>query len=176
MTEQFVVANGLRLAYDEFGKPEDQVMLLIMGLATQMIAWPESFCEDLARQGYRVIRFDNRDIGLSEKLETAKPPNIAVAALLHRLGLPIRVPYTLVDMADDTVGLLDALNIDRAHLVGVSMGGMIGQLVTARFPERVHTFTSIMSSSGNRRLPAPKPKVTAALMRRPLSDEESYIA
>ncbi|MBT8151532.1 MAG: alpha/beta fold hydrolase, partial [Gammaproteobacteria bacterium] len=153
----------------------DPAIVLIMGLATQMIAWPESFCEGLASEGFRVVRFDNRDNGLSDKFHHARPPNIPLALLRARMGLPLSVPYTLRDMADDTLGLLDALSIEQAHVVGVSMGGMIGQLVTALYPQRVQSFTSIMSSSGDRKLPAASAKVSAAMLRRPRLGEQAYI-
>ena len=176
MQEKYVIANGVRLAYDEFGDSTDPAMLLIMGLATQMIAWPESFCEQLAAQGYWVIRYDNRDIGLSEKIENAKPPNVAKLILQSKLRLSVKVPYSLKDMADDSVGLLDALKIDKAHIVGVSMGGMIGQLVTAHAASRVHTFTSIMSTSGDKKIPAAKRHITAAMLRRPDNSEQAVLA
>jgi pimeloyl-ACP methyl ester carboxylesterase len=127
MSEKYVRANGIELAYDEFGDPENPVILLIMGLGTQMIAWPEDFCRGLAARGYRVIRFDNRDIGLSQKMEGARVPNVIKMAAWSRLNLPLKVPYKLHDMAEDAIGLLDALDIRSAHLVGASMGGMIAQ-------------------------------------------------
>ena len=176
MQEKYVIANGVRLAYDEFGDSTNPAMLLIMGLATQMIAWPEAFCEQLAAQGYWVIRYDNRDIGLSEKIESAKPPNIAKLIIQSKLRMTVKVPYSLKDMADDSVGLLDALEIDKAHIVGVSMGGMIGQLVTAHSASRVHTFTSIMSTSGDKKIPAAKRHITAAMLRRSDNSEQAVLA
>lgn len=165
MSEKYVDANGVRLAYDEFGDEADPAMILIMGLGTQMIAWPVEFCEQLAAKGFRVIRFDNRDIGLSEKMHNADKPNLLWVLLRARLGIPFNVPYTLKDMADDVVGLMDALNVDRAHLVGASMGGMIGQLVAAHNEHRVISFTSIMSTSGSRRIPPPKPEIMREMVR-----------
>ena len=155
MSEKFVVANGIELAYEEFGDSCDPVMLLIMGLGTQMIAWPTTFCLDLAARGYRVIRFDNRDIGLSEKMEGAATPSVLKLAACARLNIPMRVPYKLHDMANDVIGLMEALDIDSAHLVGASMGGMIAQIISANFPDRVLSLTSIMSTTGAPHLPPP---------------------
>ncbi|MEH6549920.1 MAG: alpha/beta hydrolase [Pseudomonadales bacterium] len=176
MSHKFIEANGLQIAYDEFGQADHPAIILIMGLGTQMIAWPEEFCMGLVDQGFRVIRFDNRDIGLSEKLENSKTPGLLKLLLLSRLNLKSKVPYRLLDMAHDTVGLMDALDIGAAHVVGASMGGMIAQLVTGHFPERVLSLTSIMSTSGRRGLPSPSAKVTRQLVRRPKgTGEEDYI-
>jgi pimeloyl-ACP methyl ester carboxylesterase len=166
-SEQYVKANGIELAYDEFGEAGRPVILLIMGLGTQMIAWPEAFCSDLAAHGFRVIRFDNRDIGLSQKMEGAKVPGILKIAAYSRLRLPVKVPYLLHDMAADAVGLLDALDVSSAHIVGASMGGMIAQLVAGHFPFRVLSLTSIMSTSGCRSLPGADRKVALHMVRRP---------
>jgi pimeloyl-ACP methyl ester carboxylesterase len=167
MSEQYVRANGLQLAYEEFGEPDQPAIVLIMGLGTQLIAWPEDFCRGLAARGFRVIRFDNRDIGLSQKIEGMQLPNLVKLAAYSRLKLPMKVPYTLHDMAKDTVGLLDALDISAAHLVGASMGGMIAQLVAGNYPFRVLSLTSIMSTSGCRSLPAADRKVSLHMLRRP---------
>ncbi len=167
MSEKTIEANGIRLAYEEFGDLSDPVILLIMGLGTQMIAWPESFCQGLAARGYRVIRFDNRDIGLSQKMDGARVPGMLKLALYSRLKLPLNVPYTLHDMARDAIGLLDALDIDSAHLVGASMGGMIAQLMAGNFPCRVLSLTSIMSTSGRSSLPPADRKVMLHMARRP---------
>lgn len=172
MSEQYVKANGIRLAYEEFGKPDNPAIVLMMGLGTQMIAWPEAMCNGLAERGFRVIRFDNRDIGLSEKMENAHVPQAASVMLRSKLGLPVNVPYTLTDMARDLVGLLDALKIHRAHLVGASMGGMIGQIVAAKFGERLYSFTSIMSGSGNPRIPTARPDVVRSMLKRSLGLEK----
>tara|TARA_R110002049_G_scaffold56036_3_gene154865 strand:- start:378 stop:1262 length:885 start_codon:yes stop_codon:yes gene_type:complete len=169
MSERYVHANGIRLAYDEFGQPDRPVILLIMGLGTQMIAWPEAFCHGLAMRGYRVIRFDNRDIGLSEKMQAARLPNMLKMAAFSRFDLPLDVPYRLQDMAQDTIGLMDALDIDAAHVVGASMGGMIAQLVAGHFPFRVLSLTSIMSTSGRKTLPGAKREVALHMLRRPRS-------
>ncbi|MBT8115786.1 MAG: alpha/beta fold hydrolase [Arenicella sp.] len=175
MSEKYVNANGVQLAYDEFGNQSDPAMILIMGLGTQMIAWPEELCEQLADKGFRVVRFDNRDIGLSEKMHNADKPNLLWVLLRARLGVPFKVPYTLKDMADDTVGLMDALDIDKAHLVGCSMGGMIGQLVSAHAGHRVLSFTSIMSTSGSRKLPSPRPEIMRAMTRGAANSEEELV-
>lgn len=167
MSEKYVRANGIDLAYDEFGDSQNPVMLLIMGLGTQMIAWPQEFCEGLAARGYRVIRFDNRDIGLSQKMDDSRAPNILRMVACSRLNVPFKVPYRLHDMAEDAIGLLDALDIGSAHVVGASMGGMIAQLMAGHFPFRVLSLTSIMSTSGRRSLPGADRKVALHMVRRP---------
>ena len=172
MSEKYVTANGIRLAYEAFGDPANPAVVLVMGLGTQLIGWPMALCEGLVDRGFHVIRFDNRDIGLSEKFENAHIPQAATLMLRSKLRLPLNVPYTLDDMAKDCVGLLDALNIDRAHLVGASMGGMIGQIVAARFGERLHSFTSIMSTSGNPKVPMARPNVVMAMVKRSLGLEK----
>lgn len=164
-----VSANGIEIAYDERGKPDNPAIVLIMGLGTQMIAWPEEFCDGLAARGFRVVRFDNRDIGLSTKLEGGRPVNLTTLFLRAFIGLPVRSPYTLNDMARDAVGLMDRLGIDRAHVVGASMGGMIGQIAAAEHPSRVRSLVSIMSTSGARGLPSAKSEAMAAL-RKPRPD------
>jgi pimeloyl-ACP methyl ester carboxylesterase len=167
MAEKYVRANGIELAYDDFGESRNPVILLIMGLGTQMIAWPEEFCEALAARGYRVIRFDNRDIGLSHKMHGARVPNMIKLAAWSRLSLPLKVPYHLDTMAQDAIGLLDALHIKAAHVVGASMGGMIAQLMAGHFPSRVLSLTSIMSTSGRKSLPGVDRKVALHMLRRP---------
>ena len=171
-----VAANGLKLAYETFGNPAHPPLLLIMGLGAQMILWPEDLCERLAAGGYHVVRFDNRDIGLSDKLDHLGRPRLMRAGLAHTLRLPLSAPYRLDDMARDTIGLMDALNLASAHVVGLSMGGMIAQLVAALAPQRVRTLTLMMTSSGNRRLPGPSLKLQLRLVRRPEgSDREALI-
>lgn len=145
-------------------------VLLIMGMGMQLTAWPQTLVDGLLRGGYRVIRFDNRDAGLSQTFDGARTPSLARAFFRLQLGLPLRVPYTLADMAADTLGLLDALQLPRAHVLGVSMGGMIAQRLALAAPERVHSLTSIMSSSGARGLPGPRPQVLRLLMQRPRAD------
>ena len=160
-----VQANGITIEYAESGPHEAPVILLIMGLGMQLIAWPQSFCDGLAARGFRVVRFDNRDVGHSTPMRSAG--SIATTSMMARafFGLPVRPPYTLIDMARDALGLMDALGIARAHVVGVSMGGMIAQILAIEHPERVKSLTSIMSNTGDRRLPGPKPKVLRALLR-----------
>ncbi len=173
----FVKANGIDIAYEETGESRAPAILLIMGLGTQLIAWPDVFCEGLAKRGFRVIRFDNRDVGLSTKIEGGPPVDIGAAFANLMAGKPVVAPYKLADMAKDAVGLLDALGIAQAHVVGVSMGGMVGQLVAADFPQRTRSLVSIMSSSGDRSLPPGKPEAMAVLVApRPDSkDREALI-
>jgi pimeloyl-ACP methyl ester carboxylesterase len=175
MTERYIEANGIRLAYDEFGDPSHPAMVLIMGLGTQMIAWPEAFCQGLAARGYRVIRFDNRDIGLSQKMQGQRAPGVLKLLSYSKLNLPLRVPYTLQDMAQDAVGLLDALEIEHAHIVGASMGGMIAQLVAGHHPQRVLSLTSVMSTSGHRSLPGPDIKVAKQMLLRPRTGSQQEL-
>src|SRR5258705_4265417 len=160
-----VSANGIEIAYDDRGSQTDPAILLIMGLGTQMIAWPEAFCDDLAVRGFRVVRFDNRDVGLSMKCDAAPP--IDLGAVLQRVmgGEKINPPYDLTDMAADTVGLMDRLAIKKAHIVGASMGGMIAQIVAAQYPDRVRSLGSIMSSSSDPGLPQAMPEAMTALMQ-----------
>lgn len=160
-------ANGIKLEYLSQGDPARPTLLLIMGLGTQLTGWPEDLCETLVDCGYHVLRFDNRDIGLSEKIDRARPPNIALLAGMRMLGLPVRAPYTLDDMARDALGLIDGLGIEKVHLVGASMGGMIAQLFAARFPGRTLSLTSIMSTTGHPSLPRAERSATRALMLKP---------
>lgn len=175
----YAKVGDLELTYDSFGDAAAEVILLIAGLGTQMIRWTNPFCDELARVGYRVIRFDNRDAGCSTHF-TAHGKldfNALVATLMA--GQRPEVPYTLYDMAADAVGLLDALAIKRAHLVGRSMGGMIAQIMASEYPERVLSLTSIMSSTGNPALPQAAPDVMASMMRPapdPKIDEEGYLS
>jgi len=172
-----IKANGIELEYEEFGDRDAPAILLIMGLAGQLIHWPEEFCVALARAGYRVIRYDNRDIGLSSKMDHLGKPNVMRSAVRAFLRLPVRAPYKLDDMAADAVGLLDALGIKTAHLVGASMGGMISQIVAAKHRSQVRSLTLIMTTSGNPWLPQASLKVRLRLVKRPEStDRESLIA
>jgi len=168
-----IKANGITLEVEDTradGSQNDRpAVLLIMGLGMQLIAWPPALVQALVDAGYRVIRHDNRDIGLSQPFDHLGAPNLVWASLQHRLGLSPRAPFTLKDMAADAVGVLDALKIERAHIVGVSMGGMIAQRVAIAAPQRVLSLTSIMSSSGARGLPRAKPRVLKALLSRPAS-------
>jgi len=165
-------ANGIRIAFDTAGDPKAVPLLLISGLGLQLTAWPDEFVEGLVELGFYVIRFDNRDTGLSTKFEHAGTPSLGLAWLKSLVRWPIRPPYTLEDMADDAVGVLSALGVARAHVVGASMGGMIAQLLAAKFPSRVLSLTSIMSSSGRRGLPGPTPEVRRAMTRRPSADAD----
>lgn len=160
-------ANGIRIAFDTAGDPKAVPLLLIAGLGLQLTAWPDEFVDGLVELGFYVIRYDNRDTGLSTKFEHAGTPSLGLAWLKSLVRWPIRAPYTLEDMADDAVGVLSALGVARAHVVGAAMGGMIGQLMAAKFPSRVLSLTSIMSSSGRRGLPGPTPEVKRAMLRKP---------
>ena len=162
-----IQANGLRIEVDDQGPTDGPVVLLIMGLGMQLIAWPQALVQALIERGFRVVRFDNRDIGLSQGFDAAGVPNIAVAGLRHWLHLPVRSPYSLADMARDALGLLDALGIGRAHVCGASMGGMIAQHLAASAPERVASLTLMMTSSGARSLPKPSWAVQRKLLSRP---------
>jgi pimeloyl-ACP methyl ester carboxylesterase len=150
-------------------------MLLIMGLGAQMILWDDDFCRQLAARGFRVIRFDNRDIGMSGKLTGGKRLGPLELLKLRFLNIPVAAPYRLHDMALDVIGLLDALGIKSAHLVGASMGGMIAQEVAISFPQRVRSLTSIMSTTGNPKLPPPTREAAAVLMAPPPKTREEYL-
>jgi len=168
-------ANGIEIEYDTFGNPSDEPIVLVMGLGSQMILWHEDFCERLAARGHWVIRFDNRDIGLSTKFDDAGIPNPLELLMKMQQGERLDVPYTLDDMADDTVGLMDALGLERAHVCGASMGGMIAQTVAIRHPARVKSLTSIMSSTGSPNLPGPKLEVMSVLITPIPPDREGYV-
>ncbi|MGQ0587415.1 MAG: alpha/beta fold hydrolase [Gammaproteobacteria bacterium] len=171
-----VRANGIRLEYETFGDKGAPPLLLVMGLGGQLVLWPEEFCRALAEAGYYVLRFDNRDVGLSSKMEQARRPRLLRAALAARLGFRVEAPYTLDDMAADTVGLLDALELPRAHLAGASMGGMIAQIVAAKYPQRIDSLTLIMSTSGHPRLPRPRLELQLRLVKPPpANDRETLI-
>jgi pimeloyl-ACP methyl ester carboxylesterase len=162
-----IQTNGIALEVEDHGPPSGEPLVLVMGLGMQLLAWHEDFVARLVDRGFRVIRFDNRDIGLSQSFDAAGVPNLAAASLRHVLGMGVRSPYTLADMAADTVGLLDALGIARAHVCGASMGGMIAQHVAVGWPQRVKSLTLMMTSSGARRLPGPSLKIRSALISRP---------
>lgn len=168
-----LTANGIRIAFDTSGDPKSVPLLLVHGLGMQLTAWPDEFVEGLVDLGFYVIRFDNRDCGLSTKFEQAGTPNLSLAWLKSRVGWPLRPAYRLGDMADDALGVLSALGVARAHVVGVSMGGMIGQILAAGHPERVSSLTSVMSSSGRRGLPGPTRPVREALLRRPANPRDA---
>jgi pimeloyl-ACP methyl ester carboxylesterase len=169
--EQMAPANDVELCYQEMGDSDGEPLLLVMGLATQMIAWDEEFCEMLAERGFRVVRFDNRDIGRSTKLRSAGLPG-KVDLFIGRRGT---APYLLRDMAADTFGLMDHLGIESAHLVGASMGGMIVQTAAIESPERVRSLTSIMSTTGSRRVGHPSYRTFGLLLGNPPRDREAAI-
>lgn len=172
-----VKSNGLdfEVEINEPGRPDGApTVLLIMGLGMQLVAWPPEFVKALTDAGYRVVRLDNRDIGLSYKT-TAKVPNLVWMGLKFRLGFAVRTDYTLRDMVEDTRGVLDALNITRCHVIGVSMGGMIAQGLASHHPDRVLSLTSIMSTTGARGLPQATSAATMALLKRPKSRKREDI-
>lgn len=158
---QFADANGLTIAYETFGSPGDPPMLMVMGLGTQMIAWPDELCRALADRGHFVVRYDNRDVGLSTHLTDAPAPTLS--RILLRRGRP---PYTIDDMADDAAGLVDALGLGSAHVVGASMGGFIAQSLAIRAPSRVRSLTLMMTSSGSPLVGHPRPRLFVLLLRR----------
>src|ERR1700727_1914476 len=164
-----VRANGIDIEYESFGRESDPLILLIMGFGAQLIFWPDPLCEGLAAKGFRVVRFDNRDVGKSTHLvgETAPDPRALFAEVMA--GRQPYVPYTLDDMADDTVGLMDALGVAHAHIVGASMGGMIAQLVAINRPGRTKSLTSIMSTTDRRDRPTGTPEPGRVLSRPPNS-------
>jgi pimeloyl-ACP methyl ester carboxylesterase len=172
MNEQFCdIGGGIRLCYETFGDPADPALLLIMGLGTQMVAWHDDFCAQLVREGFHVIRYDNRDIGRSTHLEGAPTPTLR--------QLVMRRPpaaYLLEDMADDAARLLDHLGIDGAHVVGASMGGMIAQTLAATRPERVLSLASIMSTTGSRRVGQPAYRVLPIFLKQAPNEREAFIA
>jgi pimeloyl-ACP methyl ester carboxylesterase len=170
-----IATNGVELEYETFGSARKPAIVLIMGLGAQMILWDEEFCEALAQRGHRVIRFDNRDVGLSTKLEDAGVPDVAAALAAVAQGGPLSAAYTLHEMADDTAGLLEALGIDAAHVVGASMGGMIAQTLAIRHPQRIRTLTSIMSTTGNPALPPAAPAAMRVLMTPAPTQRAAYI-
>jgi len=168
-----VKANGITLEVEEHGSAQGEPLVLIMGLGMQLIAWHEDFVQMLVDRGFRVIRFDNRDIGLSHSFDHLGVPNLAVEALKHAVGWSVRSAYSLADMADDTVGLLDAMGIAKAHVCGASMGGMVAQQLAARHPGRLKSMTLMMTSSGARHLPGPSMRVRGAMISRPV-DPKSF--
>jgi pimeloyl-ACP methyl ester carboxylesterase len=167
-------ANGIELCYDSFGDAQAPPLVLIMGLAAQMIAWDDAFCAALADRGFWVVRFDNRDIGLSTRLENLGVPNVPQLLQAHFAGQPVSAPYTLSDMAGDVVGLLDALGIASAHVVGASMGGAIAQTLAIEHPQRLRSLTSIMATSGDPSLPPPTPQALQLLMTPTPTDQAGY--
>jgi pimeloyl-ACP methyl ester carboxylesterase len=162
-----VQANGITIEYETCGNPGDPAIVLIMGLGVQMILWPDELCERLAACGFHVVRFDNRDVGLSSSLDHLGRPSVVVEYGKYLLGLPVKAPYLIEDMARDTAGFLEALGIERAHAVGASMGGMIAQNLAADHPEKVKSLVSIMSTTGSRKLPLPEVRAMRAMLQPP---------
>jgi pimeloyl-ACP methyl ester carboxylesterase len=169
-------ANGINICYEIFGEASAEPMLLIMGLGGQMVLWDDAFCEQIAVRGFRVIRFDNRDVGQSSKLTGGKRLTWLELLKLRFLKIPVMAPYTLRDMAEDTIALMDVLGIRTAHMVGASMGGMIAQEIAITFPERVRSLISMMSTTGNPKLPQPTREAISIFMAPPPRSRDEYIA
>ena len=167
-----VLANGLQIEVDLQGPPEGEPLLLIMGLGMPLVGWPDELVADLVARGFRVIRFDNRDIGLSQRFDHLGVPNLALDSFRFAFGMRVRSPYSVADMAADTLGVLDALGIASAHVCGASMGGMISQQLAVRHPTRIKSLTLMMTSSGSRKLPGPSLKVRRAMISRPGSPKD----
>jgi pimeloyl-ACP methyl ester carboxylesterase len=170
-----VSANGIQIEYETFGEPSSPALLLIAGIGGQMIGWDEELCKKWAQKGLYVIRFDNRDVGLTSKMEEAGIPDIEAVVKAVKNGEKPNVPYTMGDMADDSVGLLDALKIDKAHICGISMGGIIAQTIAFKHPTRVRSMTLIYSTTGNPELPQPKPEVMELLLTPPPPGRDGFI-
>jgi pimeloyl-ACP methyl ester carboxylesterase len=171
MAEELAKVGDIEICFETFGSPDDPAMLLVMGLGTQMIAWPEEFCRRLADHGFLVIRYDNRDVGRSTHMRQHRPPTVRQLLLRDKRA----APYSLADMADDGMRLLDHLGIERAHVVGASMGGMIAQTIAARHPDRVISLASIMSNTGHRWKGTPGLRVYPIFIRRPASNREGAV-
>ena len=172
---RYADVDGLRLAYETFGDEDGRPLVLIMGLASQMLMWDEDFCCRLAERGHCVVRFDNRDVGLSSRCDQLGRPSLLRSMIAARRGREVDAAYTLDDMAADTVGLMAALGLERAHVAGASMGGMIAQAMAISHPRRVLSLTSIMSSTGNPRLPYPTWAAAKTLLRRPPRTKDAYV-
>lgn len=167
--------NNIEIEYETIGDASLKPLLLIAGLGSQLLAWSDEMCEIFADNGFFVIRFDNRDVGLSTKFEDAGIPNMMEISAAYNRGKIPNIPYTLEDMADDAVGILDSLNIDKAHICGASMGGMIAQIIAYRHPYRVSSLTVIMSTTGNPELPPSKPEILMQFFAPVPSEREAYI-
>jgi pimeloyl-ACP methyl ester carboxylesterase len=170
-----VKANGIEIAYGTFGEREGRPLLLVMGLSRQMVAWPEAFCKRLAEIGHFVVRFDNRDVGLSSKMEDAGFPDLTGVMMDYQAGRILNAPYTLSDMAADAIGLMDAIRLEKAHVCGLSMGGMIAQTMAMEYPDRLLSLISMQSTTGEPGLPAASPQVMEVLFSPPPSEREAYI-
>ncbi len=171
-----VVANGIGIEVDDQGPPDGPPLLLIMGLGMQLTGWPDELVRLLVAQGFRVLRMDNRDAGLSQGFDDAGVPNLAMAGIRYALHLQVSSPYRLQDMAADARGVLDALGIHQAHVCGASMGGMIAQHLAVRSPTRVKSLALLMTTTGSRRLPQPSLRVRGALMSRPDGRDPQAVA
>lgn len=168
--------TSIEIFYEDHGDPSHEAILLVMGLGAQLTLWPDELVDALVGDGFRVIRYDNRDIGLSQKMDGARAPSLATQVLRKKFGWPAKVPYTLSDMAHDGIGLLDALEIKSAHVVGASMGGMIAQLMAVHHGARLLSLTSIMSTTGHGKLPqAEKHAMDALIAPLKAMDEESLV-
>ena len=167
--------NNIEIEYETIGDPNSKPLLLIAGLGSQLLAWSDEICENFAERGFFVIRFDNRDVGLSTKFEDAGLPNFVEINTAYAQGEIPEVPYTLENMAGDAAGVLDALNIDKAHVCGASMGGMIAQILAYKHSSRVLSLTVIMSTTGNPELPKAKPEIMAQFFAPVPSEREAYI-
>ena len=170
-----IPSNGIEIELDDRGLPGSEPLLLIMGLGMQLVAWPDELVQQLVSRGFRVLRIDNRDAGLSSQFDHLGVPNVAWAALRHAMHLPVSAPYSIADMAADTLGVLDALGLSKVHVCGASMGGMIAQHLAARYPERVKSLTLIMTTTGARRLPQARSHVRRALLSRPDGRDEAAV-
>lgn len=177
MTTAQAAVNGISITFEDKGPRDAPVILLVMGLGGQLTLWPDEFVDALNARGFRTIRYDNRDVGLSTRFDAAGVPNLKWMFVKSLLRLPVRSAYTLADMAADGMALLDHLGIAQAHIVGVSMGGMISQHIAARYPDRILSLTSVMSTTGNPRLPRAQKEAMQVLTSRPMSgDPEDLIA
>jgi pimeloyl-ACP methyl ester carboxylesterase len=170
-----VKVNGIELAYELSGDPLGRPLVLIQGLVTQLVGWPDEFCRLLADAGHRIIRFDNRDVGLSSKLDHLGVPDLDATTSAAAAGKPLSAPYSLTDMAADTVGLMDVLGIQAAHVAGVSMGGMIAQITAIDYPKRVSSLIVMQSTTGEPDLLGPTPVAMEALMSTPPADRRAYL-
>lgn len=168
-----ISANGITIEYEDYGAKDAPVVFLIMGLGGQLTLWPIELVDALVARGFRVIRYDNRDIGLSTKFDAAGVPDMPTIMMAAMSGQTPKVPYSLDDMAADGAALMDALGIAKAHIVGASMGGMIAQLFAATYPEKTITLTSIMSTTGNPAVPPAKPEAMGVLTSRPAAGDEA---
>lgn len=176
MREGKVHSNGIQLHYEDWGKASDPAILLVCGMSTQLIHWPDSLVQSLVDCGFRVLRFDNREAGLSDRSHVKKMPPVVSSFFKRKIGLKIQADYDLHTLLKDAVGLLDALDIEKAHWIGFSMGGMISQLAAIHYPHRVHSLTSIMSSPNDRDLPSPKLWTLFNLFMPPLGNTDEHIA